>query len=141
MKLQLKPINRIQSILKVAVTTLLVMTLNNAIAQNKKQVVRIARIEIDTAQIDNYKAALKEIGEASLRTEPGVLMLYSVADKIKANQITVMEIYADSAAYEAHRQTPHFKKYKETTKNMVRSLQLVEVDPIFAGIKPGALKE
>lgn len=141
MKLQLKRINRIHSILKVAITTLLAMTLNDAIAQNKKQVVRIARIEIDTAQIDNYKAALKEIGEVSLRTEPGVLMLYSVADKIKANQITVMEIYADSAAYEAHRQTPHFKKYKETTKNMVRSLQLVEVDPIFAGIKPGALKE
>ncbi|WPU95260.1 antibiotic biosynthesis monooxygenase [Mucilaginibacter sabulilitoris] len=136
----MKKINGIPNILKVVLIALLVMTLNNAIAQNKKRVVRIARIEIDTSQIDNYKAALKDIGEASLRTEPGVLMLYSVADKIKTNHITVMEIYADSTAYETHRQTAHFKKYKETIKNMVRSLELVDVDPIFTGIKPDILK-
>lgn len=120
---------------------LLAIVLTNAVAQNKKQVVRIARIEIEPAQVENYKSEVKEIGEASLKNEPGVLMLFSVADKIKPNQITVMEIYADSAAYEAHRQTAHFKKYKEATKNMVKSLELVEVDPIFAGIKPGVLKQ
>ncbi|MXV53149.1 antibiotic biosynthesis monooxygenase [Pedobacter sp. HMF7647] len=101
--------------------------------------VRMALIEIDPGQVDKYKAAVKEVGETSLRTEPGVLMLYSVADKLKPNQVTVMEIYADSAAYEAHRQTAHFKKYKEVTKGMVKSLQLLDVDLIFAGIKPDAI--
>ncbi|WP_202409523.1 putative quinol monooxygenase [Hufsiella arboris] len=135
----MRKINSIRASVKVAVTILLIMTMSNAIAQNKKQMVRMALIEIDPGQVDKYKAAVKEVGETSLRTEPGVLMLYSVADKLKPNQVTVMEIYADSAAYEAHRQTAHFKKYKEVTKGMVKSLQLLDVDLIFAGIKPDAI--
>jgi len=128
-------------VLKIVFTCMLIAMFNSAVAQDNKQVVRIAKIEIDPAQVENYKAAVKEIGEASLKNEPGVLMLFSVADKIKPNRVTVMEVYADSAAYEAHRQTVHFKKYKELTKNMVISLELAEVDPIFAGIKPGALNK
>jgi quinol monooxygenase YgiN len=119
----------------------LMMAVDNALAQNKKHMVRIAKIEVDSAQVDAYKTAVKEIGEASLRNEPGVLMLFSVADKNKLNRITIMEVYADSAAYEAHRQTAHFKKYKETTRNMVKSLELVDVDTVFSGIKQGALSQ
>ena len=110
-------------------------------AQDKKQMTRIARIEIDPAQLENYKAAVKEVGETSLRAEPGVLMLFSVTDKTRPNHITVMEIYADSATYAAHRETAHFKKYKEVTKSMVKSLELTEVEPIFAGIKPDVLHQ
>ncbi|HEY4154591.1 MAG TPA: putative quinol monooxygenase [Puia sp.] len=116
------------------IMTLLAMT--QSVAQDKKQVVRIARIEIDPAQADQYKAAVKEIGETSLRSEPGVLMLFSVADKNQPGHITIIEIYADSAAYQAHLKTAHFKRYKAITRNMVRSLDLVEVDPVYAGIKP-----
>jgi quinol monooxygenase YgiN len=119
----------------------LMMAVDNALAQNKKHMVRIAKIEVDSAQVDAYKTAVKEIGEASLRNEPGVLMLFSVADKNKLNRITIMEVYADSAAYEAHRQTAHFKKYKETTRNMVKSLELVDVDTVFSGIKQGTLSQ
>lgn len=127
--------------LKIFITIILLIAVNSVIAQNKKHMVRIAKIEVDPTQVDAYKAAIREIGEASLRNEPGVLMLFSVADKGKPNHITIMEVYADSAAYEAHRQTAHFKKYKETTKNMVRSLELVDADPIFSGIKAGAFSE
>ena len=34
---------------------------------------RLAELEIDPAQVDSYKAALKEEIEASIRLEPGVL--------------------------------------------------------------------
>jgi 4-carboxymuconolactone decarboxylase len=44
-------------------------------------------------------------------------------------------MYADAAAYEAHLQTPHFKKYKTGTQGMVKSLVLVETDPILLGAK------
>ena len=36
-------------------------------------IVRIAELEIDPAQLDAYKLALKEEIEASIRLEPGVL--------------------------------------------------------------------
>ena len=33
---------------------------NNAFAQNKNQIVRLAKVVIDSLQLENYKAALKE---------------------------------------------------------------------------------
>jgi hypothetical protein len=55
----------------------------NAFTQDKNVVVRIAKLQIDSAQLDNYKEALKEEIEASVRFEAGVLTLYAVADKKK----------------------------------------------------------
>ena len=42
---------------------------------------RLAELEIDPAQLDSYKAALKEEIEASIRLEPGVLTLFAVSVK------------------------------------------------------------
>ena len=96
---------------------------------------RLAELEIDPAQLDSYKAALKEEIEASIRLEPGVLTLFAVSVKDHPNQIRMFETYADVAAYEAHLQTPHFKKYKTGTQRMVKSLTLIETDPILLGAK------
>ena len=99
-------------------------------AQQKNQMVRLAKIIVDSAQLDNYKALLKEEIETSVRVEPGVLTLYAVSEKEHPGHITILEIYADTAAYKAHLQTPHFIKYKTGTKDMVKSLELVPVDPL-----------
>ena len=107
----------------------------NATAQEKNQMVRLAKLQIDSAQLENYKALLKEEIETSVRVEPGVLTLYAVAEKNNPTHITILEIYADSSAYKAHIQTPHFIKYKNGTKDMVRSLELVETVPLVPGMK------
>ena len=106
-----------------------------AAAQDKAPLVHIAKLHIDPAQLENYKAALKEHAETAVRVEPGVLTLYAVAEKDNPTHITVFEIYADTAAYKAHLQSAHFKKYKNTTKDMVKSLELVEVEPIVLAAK------
>jgi quinol monooxygenase YgiN len=97
--------------------------------------VRLAELEIDPAQLDSYKAVLKEEIEASIRLEPGVLTLFAVSVKDHPNQIRIFETYVDVAAYEAHLDTPHFKKYKTGTQRMVKSLTLVETNPILLGAK------
>ena len=48
---------------------------------------------------------------------------------------SILEIYADRAAYESHLQTPHFRKYKQGTLSMVRELELVDVNPLLPGLK------
>ena len=101
----------------------------------KGRLVRLAELEIDPAQLDSYKAALKEEIEASIRLEPGVLTLFAVSVNDHPNQIRIFETYADVAAYKAHLETPHFKKYKTGTQRMVKSLTLVETDPILLGAK------
>ena len=97
--------------------------------------VRLARLVIDSAQLETYKAFAKEEIEASVRLEPGVITLYAVSEKDRPTHITILEIYADSAAYKAHIQTPHFLKYKNGTKDMVKSLELVETVPLVPGMK------
>jgi len=41
-------------------------------------IVRIAELEIDSAQLDAYRVALREEIETSIHVEPGVLTLYAV---------------------------------------------------------------
>ena len=92
--------------------------------------VRIAELEIDPTQLAAYKDALAEEQQASVRLEPGVMMLHSVALADAPTQIRLLEVYADKAAYQAHIASPHFIKYKTTTAQMVRSLKLIPTNPI-----------
>ena len=103
--------------------------------QNKNQMVRLAKLVIDSTQLENYNALLKEEIEASVRVEPGVLTLYAVAEKNDPTHITILEIYADTVAYKLHLLTPHFIKYKNGTKDMVKALELVETVPLVPGMK------
>lgn len=102
--------------------------------QTEQSIVRLARLKIDPAQLDAYRAAAVECGEASLRTEPGVLAMYAVAEKDNPTEITILEIYADAAAYQAHLQAEHFQKYKIGTKDMVESLDLIDAQPLNTSI-------
>jgi quinol monooxygenase YgiN len=93
-------------------------------------IVRIAELEIDPARIDAYNALLAEGIEAAVRLEPGVLFLFAVSVKGSPDTLRVIEGYADQAAYEAHVTAPHFLKYKTATADMVKSLRLIETDPV-----------
>jgi len=139
----LKPINKAQlqqNKLLLVVISLMLLTVSfskNAMAQEKNQMVRLAKIKVDPLQLDKYNSALKEQMTAAIQLEPGVLAYYAVADKSDPSHITILEIYADTAAYQAHLTTNHFKKYKEAVKEMVKSLELVDVNLIAALKKPG----
>ena len=97
------------------------------------RLVRLAHLVIDPLQLDAYRAALREGIEAALRLEPGVLTLYAVSHQADPTRFTLLEIYADRAAYEAHIQSPHFLHYKALTQDMVRSLELVDTVPLLPG--------
>src|SRR4051794_17157349 len=102
-----------------------------AVAQEPRMpYIRIAELEIDPARLDAYKASVKEEMEASVRVEPGVLAIYAVAEKDNPARLRFFEMYADEAAYRSHRETAHFKKYAETTKDMIKSRKLIETVPI-----------
>ena len=97
--------------------------------------VRIANLVIEALHLEDYRAALREEIESSVRLEPGVLTLYAVSAREDPTRFTILEIYADQAAYEAHLKTAHFIKYKTLTQNMVKSLELVDSVPLIAEMK------
>jgi quinol monooxygenase YgiN len=102
---------------------------------HQDRVVRLAELEIDAGSLDRYTAALRDEISASIRVEPGVLALYAVSVKDHPTQIRLFEMYASPAAYEAHLQSPHFKHYKAQTAAMVKSLKLIETEPLLLGAK------
>ena len=101
----------------------------------ENNLVRLSKIIVDPAQLDAYNVFLKEEIEASMRLEPGVLTLYTTYEKDAPHHVTILEIYADSVAYESHLKTPHFQKYKQGTIEMVQELELVDVKPLIPGLK------
>jgi quinol monooxygenase YgiN len=118
-----------------AVLVFVILLRHTAIAQDTKQMVRLAKLVIDSTQLNSYNAFLKEEIKTSVEIEPGVLTLYAVAEKNRPTHITILEIYASVDAYKKHIQTPHFLKYKNGTKDMVKSLELVETVPLIPEMK------
>lgn len=109
----------------------------HANAQQDHRMIRLAKIQVDPAQLDAYNTALKEQMTTAVKVESGVLTYYAVSDKADPSHITILEIYADTAAYQSHIQTAHFKKYKATVQNMVKSLELEDVNLIGVAKKSG----
>lgn len=90
--------------------------------------VRISEIEILPEFLTDYNAILKEEAAASVEKEPGVIAIFPMIIKDQPTQIRIIEIYADSAAYQSHLKTPHFQHYKTTTLKMVKALKLVDMN-------------
>ena len=93
-------------------------------------IVRLSKIEVWPQFVDEYIKYVTEVGEISLRTEPGVLTMYAVSEKENPYQITILETYASREAYDKHIASAHFQKYKQGTLHMVKSLVLSDQKPL-----------
>ena len=49
--------------------------------EGQERFVRVAELEIDAAHADAFATAIREVGQASVRSEDGCLALYAVAEK------------------------------------------------------------
>lgn len=113
-----------------SIVIILIFISSNMVAQNKEMMVRIAEIEIYPEYLSEYKDILKEEASASVKLEPGVLIIFPMYEKNDSTQIRILEMYNDHDAYQSHLKTPHFLKYKATTLKMVKSLKLIDMNTI-----------
>jgi len=104
-------------------------------------IIRISEIQIDPKYLKEYIAILKEEAEASVRLENGVIAIYPMFQKRQANEIRILEIYANRDAYEAHLKTPHFQHYKTSTLKMVKSLNLIDMHALDSETMPNIFKK
>lgn len=93
-------------------------------------IIRLSKIEIYPQFLDEYMKYATEVGEISLRTEPGVLTMYALSEKENPCKITILETYTSKGAYDKHIASEHFQKYKQGTLNMVKSLVLSDQEPL-----------
>lgn len=95
-----------------------------------RAIVRLAKIEVYPEYREAYVRHAAQVGEISLLKEPGVLVMYALADRDDPCRITILEHYASPEAYEAHLASPHFQAYKKAVAPMVKSLTLTDVNPL-----------
>lgn len=93
-------------------------------------IIRYSVIEVAPEYLNEYLPLAMEVGEISMKTEPGVLSMYPTVSKEDSCRVTILEIYASQEAYKSHVASPHFRKYKQGTLHMVKSLQLLDQKPL-----------
>jgi quinol monooxygenase YgiN len=104
--------------LSVMAFVMLPMRSDRGVAESGPLQVNAVDIDVVPGQIDNYLAALKENGAATVG-EPGCREFDILLSQKDPNHVLIFEVYNDAAAAQAHRETDHFKKYAATTKDMV----------------------
>lgn len=121
----------------ILLTCLALMASFHSAGQVTDPMYRIAKIKVDAKHLEEYKKALREQMESAVKSEPGVLSYTAVADRKDPSMITIFEVYADRQAYESHISTSHFRKYKETVKDWVLSLELMDTELVLRAGKEG----
>ena len=113
---------------------LLPMRSHEAAAQSGPLLINAVEYDIVPGQVDNFLAALKENGAASVK-EPGCREFDIAVSQKDPNHVLIVEVYNDAAAAQAHRETDHFKKYAATTKDMIAKREVRSFSSIAMNMK------
>lgn len=97
---------------------------------SNEQFVRLVKIEIAPNVLDEYIELLNQQMNTAVELEDGVLEYRVVNEKENPHHFTLIEIYRDYDSYLSHIKTPHFLKYKTSTQEMVKSLELIDANLI-----------
>ena len=68
---------------------------------------------------EEFIKAISEDAHASRTTEPGCVRFEVMKDNEDANAFHLTEVYRDEAAFQAHTETPHLKKWREVSPNLL----------------------
>jgi autoinducer 2-degrading protein len=72
--------------------------------------VLVVNLRIKPENVDTFMKQLSE-NAAAARKEPGCRQFDVLADPKDRTKVMLYEVYDDEKAFEAHQQTPHFKRY------------------------------
>lgn len=98
--------------------------------EQKTMIVRIAEIEVYPEYLKDYLKAARNVGSESVRKEPGVICIFPNQVRADETKIRIVEIYRNKEAYQHHLTTPHFQAYKQGMLHMVKSLNLLDIQPL-----------
>jgi (4S)-4-hydroxy-5-phosphonooxypentane-2,3-dione isomerase len=82
-------------------------------AQSAGMFVNAVDLDVVPAERENFLAAIKENGAAAAK-EPGCRRFDILNLANDPNHFFLYEVYDNEAAYKAHRETEHFKKFAAT---------------------------
>ncbi len=86
----------------------------------------LVSFRVKAGQAAAFRRLLLENAATSVRDEPGCLRfdLLDPQDDSAGELVTLYEIYADAAAFEAHLRSPHFAQFKAATTEMLETSRI-----------------
>ena len=89
-------------------------------------------INIKDGFADKFSEASFGDSQGSVRDEPGCFRFDILQNSEIANRFHLYEVYTDEAALEAHRNAPHYKKWRETVQDWFDGeLERVMMNTVF----------
>ena len=93
-------------------------------------------VHVDVAvvpdQLEGFLAATEENATAS-REEPGVVRFDVLSDRTDPSHVVLAEIYRNEAAAAAHKETPHYSRWRDAVEPMMarprQSVRYVNTSP------------
>jgi quinol monooxygenase YgiN len=93
----------------------------------------VVDFKIKPGEMKSFRRLIDENAKASVRDEPGCRRFDVLANPKDADRILLYEIYDDRAAFDAHRQTPHFAAFDRSSAALVADKTVTEYDLVCEG--------
>lgn len=87
-------------------------------------------LNVKPDKIEAFKVAASENANGSVQ-EPGNLRFDVLQQQDDPTQFVFVEIYESAEARQAHYDTPHFKKWKEVSGDLIESRSAVTYTAVF----------
>ena len=84
----------------------------------------IVKFTLKPGMADAFRPLILENAAASVRDEPTCRQFQVLNDEQNSEIIFLYEVYEDAAALEAHRETPHFKKFFASANEMIAEREI-----------------
>ena len=95
-------------------------------------VIQLVHLKVKPERIDAFKTATLDNTRNS-RAEAGIVQFALIQQQDDPTRFIILEAFKDEAAIEAHRQTPHYQRWKEAVPDMLaedrRLIKANSVDP------------
>jgi quinol monooxygenase YgiN len=95
-------------------------------------VIQLVHLTVKPDRLDAFKTATLDNTRNS-RAEAGIVQFALVQQQDDPTKFVIIEAFKDEAAVEAHRETPHYQRWKESVPDMLaearHAIKANSVDP------------
>ena len=105
--------------------------------QTPQTINNLVIVDVKPASARAFRDVVMPEMAKSIEVEDGVHAIYAATEKAVPTRWYFYEIYASDAAYQSHRQTPHFQDYLKRTADMLQDKKSVAVVPSLLMNKGG----
>ena len=81
----------------------------------------VVQMTVRPGRRKQFLAGMAANAEASVRDEPGCLRFDICSVESDENRFLLYELYADAAAFAAHKASPHFAQWRTVAEQVVES--------------------